>query len=172
MLDASAGSPKERLWKAFYLVILGLLIKFVTGNIIEVHMYTTRGGEFMRMHSVVLMALIMIFGQMLGLTGMFLSVPFVAALKYYLISANIPPKIVDPLLCFIEGDELAVHKIFIDKSAAHANNAAATEHAEHAPAEAGASSEAPPAPATGEPLLLEMGNSGSAEEAQAAARSS
>lgn len=69
----------------------------------------------MRMHSVVLMALIMVFGQILGITGMFLSVPLVAAIKYYLVSANIPPLLLDPLVRFIEGDEAAPHRNFIDK---------------------------------------------------------
>merc|ERR1712137_1026329 len=78
-------------------------------------MYTTRGGEFMRMHSVVLMALIMVFGQILGITGMFLSVPLVAAIKYYLVSASIPPVLLDPLVRFIEGDKAAPHRNFIDK---------------------------------------------------------
>jgi len=115
LLDGAVPHLKTRLWNTLYLFILGLFFKFITGNVIEVQMYTTKGGEFMRMHSVVLMASIMVFGQMLGVTGMFLSVPVLATIKYFLVSARMPPSILDPLLCFIEGDNAAAHRYFVDK---------------------------------------------------------
>merc|ERR1719379_364316 len=64
--------------------------------------------------------MIMLFGQLLGLTGMFLSVPPVAAIKYFLISADVPPLILDPLLFLIEGDDTAPHRNFINKKKARA----------------------------------------------------
>lgn len=37
------------------LVILGTCIKIFTGNVVEVQMYATMGGQFMRMHPVIIM---------------------------------------------------------------------------------------------------------------------
>eukprot|EP00929_Paragymnodinium_shiwhaense_P019048 TRINITY_DN13104_c0_g1_i1.p1 TRINITY_DN13104_c0_g1~~TRINITY_DN13104_c0_g1_i1.p1 ORF type:complete len:682 (-),score=120.43 TRINITY_DN13104_c0_g1_i1:64-2109(-) len=115
LFDGSIPTPEQRVRNTVILVMMGCLIKVITGNVIEVRMYTTRGSEFMRMHSMVLMALIMIFGSILGVTGMFLSVPLVAAIKYYLVSVDMPPMLLDALLFLIEGDESAPHRNFVDK---------------------------------------------------------
>merc|ERR1712070_495498 len=64
-----------REFNALVLVVVGVSIKVFTGNVLEVRMYATRGGEFMRMHPVVLMALIMFCDYLLGVTGMFLAIP-------------------------------------------------------------------------------------------------
>jgi len=118
LFDGSVLDTGRRVMHGVYLVVLGILFKVVTGNVIEVQMYTTKGGEFMRMHSVVLMAMIMIFNEMLGFTGMFLSIPIVAAVKYYIVSSNMPSSMLNPVLCFIEGDETAPHKSHVDRVAA------------------------------------------------------
>ena len=71
--------------------------RILTGNVVEVQMYATMGGQFMRMHPVIIMvpemqvvqamtaccgtpcrrlhskALIMLFSSLLGITGMFLA---------------------------------------------------------------------------------------------------
>lgn len=103
-----------RLLNLLWLVIFGCLIKIITGNVVEVRMYATRGGQFMRMHPVIIMALIMLYYELLGVTGMFIAVPTVAAVKYYLLAFETPDTILNPLLVAIEGDEAAPHKNFVD----------------------------------------------------------
>lgn len=107
LFDGSVPGMERRAWNTLVLMMLTLAFKFVTANVIEVRMYVSRGGEFMRMHPVVLMAMIFVFGGMLGPTGMFLAVPIVAAVKYFLVSSEMPAPLLHPLLCFIEGDSLA-----------------------------------------------------------------
>jgi len=101
--------------RTLILIVVGGLIKVVTANIIEVRMYATRGGQYMRMHPVVLVALMMFFESMLGVTGMFLAIPIMAAVKYYMVSADMPPVFLNPMLLFIEGDEAGPHKNFVDR---------------------------------------------------------
>jgi len=91
------------------------LIKIITGNVIEVKLYAEKGGQFMRMHPVILLALIMVCSALLGLTGAFLSVPVMAAVKYGLLAANMPHAYLDPLLVIIEGDEMSPHRNFVDR---------------------------------------------------------
>merc|ERR1712086_141991 len=74
-----------------------------------------RGGEFMRMHPVILMALMMFCEQLMGITGMFLAVPIMAAVKYFLVSADMPNVYLNPLLMLLEGDEHGPHKNFVDR---------------------------------------------------------
>jgi len=105
----------QRLWNTLILLGVGLMIKVLTANVIGVHMYATRGGEFMRMHPVVMMVTMMIFGALLGITGMFLAVPIIAAIKYYLMSSNIPAPIINPFLTFIEGDQMSPYRNMVDK---------------------------------------------------------
>lgn len=105
----------ERIYHLSWLVVCGTLIKVITGNVIEVRAYATRGGQFMRMHPVVLMALMMFCSSILGLTGMFLAIPMVAAVKYYMITANMPGVILNPVLVLVEGDECGPHKNFVDR---------------------------------------------------------
>lgn len=108
-------SLTDRMYHLAWLVVCGLLIKIITGNVIEVRAYATRGGQFMRMHPVILMALMMFCSALLGLTGMFLAIPIVAAVKYYMITANMPGVLLNPMLIAIEGDEHGPHKNFVDR---------------------------------------------------------
>merc|ERR1740129_2087487 len=104
---------------AVVLVALFFVFKLLTGNIIEVKMYSTRGGEFMRMHPVVMMALIILFEALFGISGMFLAIPVVAAMKYCLVSTNTPAVFLHPLLKIIEGDEAAAHRMFVHRRRLH-----------------------------------------------------
>ncbi|CAK9007230.1 unnamed protein product [Durusdinium trenchii] len=104
-----------RLENLLWLVIIGTCIKIFTGNVVEVQMYASLGGQFMRMHPVIIMALIMLFSALLGVTGMFLAVPTMAAVKYYLVSTDMPKQFRNPLLIFIEGDATAPHKNFVEQ---------------------------------------------------------
>jgi len=118
LFDGSTQPPSQRAWNTLYLCVVFGIIKVVTANVIEMRMYATRGGEFMRMHPVVLLAT-MFFGEvLLGISGMFLSVPIMAAVKYYLVSADMPRTFLDPVLVFIEGNEMAPHMNAVDRSRA------------------------------------------------------
>ncbi|CAE7841404.1 CPK22, partial [Symbiodinium sp. KB8] len=122
---------ERRLENLIWLVIMGTAIKVFTGNVVEVQMYATMGGQFMRMHPVIIMALIMLFSSLLGITGMFLAVPSMAAVKYYLVSTDMPDQFQHPLLVAIEGDATGPHKNFVDQKriqqhAATTSNAAST----------------------------------------------
>jgi len=105
----------QRLENLLWLVIFGTSIKIFTGNVVEVQMYASLGGQFMRMHPVVIMALIMLFSALLGVTGIFLAVPTMAAVKYYLVSTDMPKQFKHPLLVFIEGDATAPHKNYVEQ---------------------------------------------------------
>lgn len=76
----------------------------------------------MRMHPVILLVLIMICSAILGVTGAFLSVPIMAAIKYSLLSANMPDKYLNPLLVAIEGDERGPHKNYVDRCRSHSDS--------------------------------------------------
>ena len=52
---------------------------------------------------------------MLLIKGMFLAVPVMAAVKYYLVSTDMPDSILHPLLVFIEGDETGPHKNHVER---------------------------------------------------------
>ena len=106
---------QQRLENLLWLVIVGTCIKVFTGNVVEVQMYASLGGQFMRMHPVIIMALIMLFSALLGVTGMFLAVPTMAAVKYCLVSSDMPKQFKHPLLVFIEGDETAPHKNYVEQ---------------------------------------------------------
>jgi predicted PurR-regulated permease PerM len=106
---------KTRCWNLIWLVIFGTLFKILTGNVLEVRMYARSGGQFMRMHPVIILSLLMLWSALLGITGMFLSVPTMAAVKYYLVSTDIPGVIRHPLLVFIEGDRTGPHRNFVDR---------------------------------------------------------
>merc|ERR1740123_2419746 len=95
LLDGNVPMEQRRA-NTVLLCIFGMVFKIVTGNIIEVQMYTTRGGEFMRMHPVILMALMMFCEELMGITGMFLAVPIMAAVKYYLVSVDMPSVYLNP----------------------------------------------------------------------------
>eukprot|EP00933_Yihiella_yeosuensis_P017686 TRINITY_DN14728_c0_g1_i3.p1 TRINITY_DN14728_c0_g1~~TRINITY_DN14728_c0_g1_i3.p1 ORF type:complete len:216 (+),score=24.56 TRINITY_DN14728_c0_g1_i3:163-810(+) len=104
-----------RLAHLVVLVIFGTIIKIFTGNIVEVQLYASHGGQFMRMHPVIILAVMMLFSALLGVTGMFLAVPVTAVVKYYLLSAGMPDSILHPLLVWVEGDETGPHKNFVDR---------------------------------------------------------
>lgn len=106
---------EQRRTNTLWLCLLGTLFKVITGNIIEVQLYATRGGQHMRMHPVVLMALMMLCEALLGITGMFLAIPIMAAVKYYMVSTDMPGVFLNPLLVFLEGDEAGPHKNFVDR---------------------------------------------------------
>lgn len=85
-----------------FLAALGgqLGLKFIFGNIVEVKLIESR--ETMRMHPVVILFSVALFGWMWGATGMLLSVPVIAAAKA---TVHAIPKIYrDPILVFLEGD--------------------------------------------------------------------
>jgi len=105
---------QTRLWHTLWLAIFGTLFKVITGNVIEVHMYSTKGGQFMRMHPVVLMGTMMLCYSLFGISGMFLAVPIVATVKFYIVAARMPRAFLDPLLVFIEGDVTGPHRNFVD----------------------------------------------------------
>merc|ERR1719401_2315096 len=67
------------------------------------------------MHPVVLMAMMMLCSALLGITGMFLSIPLMAAVKYYLLASDMPQVFLNPILVMIEGDAAGPHKNFVDK---------------------------------------------------------
>merc|ERR1719191_395246 len=103
---------EQRKVNTLWLVLCGTLF---TGNIIEVQLYATKGGQHMRMHPVVLMALMMLCEVLLGVTGMFLAIPIMAAVKYYMVSTDMPGVFLNPLLTFVEGSEAGPHKNFVDR---------------------------------------------------------
>ena len=100
----------------FALFFLGF--KFITGNIIEVQLYARSGGDLMRMHPVVMLALMMLFDALMGMTGMFMAVPTIAAAKYYMLSMNLPQEVLDPMLVCIEGTEHGPHMNFVEQQRA------------------------------------------------------
>merc|ERR1712194_88317 len=105
---------ERRMRNAFWFIILFLAAKFVTGNVIEVQLYAKSGGDLMRMHPVVMLALMMLFESLMGITGMFMTVPVMAAVKYYILSSNMPPVVLDPLLTCIEGNGQGPHMAFVE----------------------------------------------------------
>merc|ERR1712228_856367 len=104
----------ERFENSVWFSIFFLLFKFITGNIIEVQLYAKSGGDLMRMHPVVLMATMMLFDALMGPTGMFMTVPLMASLKYYMLSADMPYAVLDPLLTVIEGTEHGPHMNYVE----------------------------------------------------------
>lgn len=107
-------SVTTRCWRTVWLCLFGTLLKVITGNIIEVHVYSTKGGQFMRMHPVILMTMMMLCYSLMGVSGMFLAVPVVATLKFYIVATNMPRAFLHPLLILIEGDVTSPHKNFVD----------------------------------------------------------
>jgi predicted PurR-regulated permease PerM len=115
-LDGHLPAPvRER--NTVIAIVVSLLIKVLTANVIEVQIYASKGGQYMRMHPVCLMALMFFCQRLLGVSGMFLAIPIVAAVKYYLLSADVPSCYLNPVLVALEGDEVAPHKNFVDRNA-------------------------------------------------------
>lgn len=115
-LDESA-----RGWNTVWFTVFFLLFKFITANIIEVQLYAKSGGDLMRMHPVVMMASMMMLHTFMGITGMFMTVPLLAATKYYMLSINMPPSLLDPLLLCLEGTEQGPHMNYVDQRRAMAS---------------------------------------------------
>lgn len=105
---------QTRMENAIWFMVLFLAAKFITGNVIEVQLYAKSGGDLMRMHPVVMLALMMLFESLMGITGMFMTVPVMAAVKYYILSSNMPAVVLDPLLTCIEGNEQGPHMAFVE----------------------------------------------------------
>jgi len=114
LFDGSVSDVGTRIKNVVWLAFLGALIKVITGNVIEVQLYATRGGEHMRMHPVILMAVMMICSAFLGITGMFLAVPLMAVSKFFMMSGSMPKAFRNPLLVLIEGDETAAYRNSVD----------------------------------------------------------
>jgi len=112
---------EQRGMNSFIFTLSFLIIKFVTGNIIEVQLYAKSGGDLMRMHPVVMLALMMLFQSLMGMTGMFMTVPVMAAAKYYMLSMNMPSSVLDPLLTCIEGSQQGPHMNFVEQQRARAS---------------------------------------------------
>merc|ERR1712060_458674 len=106
---------ERRALNTIWLLVVGGIIKLATGHLLEVQIYSTKGGQFMRMHPVILVTLMFGCSALLGVTGLFLSVPIMAVLKYYMLSSNMPDSILGPLLYFLEGDEAGPHKNYVDR---------------------------------------------------------
>jgi len=113
LLDGTL-SVQTRMQNALWFMVLFLAAKFITGNVIEVQLYAKSGGDLMRMHPVVMLALMMLFESLLGITGMFMTVPVMAAVKYYILSSNMPTVVLDPLLTCIEGNQTGPHMAFVE----------------------------------------------------------
>merc|ERR1712151_1248144 len=83
--------------------ILGqLALKFAFSNIIEVKLIES--DKKLRMHPVIILLSVAMFGYLWGPTGMLLSVPLMAMLKISLFSDLVPASYRDPILVILEGD--------------------------------------------------------------------
>merc|ERR1719213_1599412 len=102
LLDSRLDRPVLTL----FLAILGqLALKFAFSNIIEVKLIES--DKKLRMHPVMILLSVGIFGHLWGPTGMLLSVPLMALLKLSLFSDIVPASYRDPILVLIEGDKNA-----------------------------------------------------------------
>jgi len=108
--------------------VLGqLALKFAFSNIIEVKLIES--DKKLRMHPVMILLSVGIFGHLWGPTGMLLSVPLMALLKISLFSELVPASYRNPILIVLEGDREAPQKHGLDPnggtvSIAHAGVAA------------------------------------------------
>jgi len=85
-----------------------LALKFAFSNIIEVKLIES--DKKMRMHPVMILLSVGIFGYLWGPTGMLLSVPLMALMKISLFSELVPSSYRDPILVLLEGDRSAPQK--------------------------------------------------------------
>merc|ERR1712060_366546 len=79
-----------------------LALKFAFSNIIEVKLIES--DKKLRMHPVMILLSVGVFGYLWGPTGMLLSVPLIGLLKIALFSALVPSSYRDPILVVLEGD--------------------------------------------------------------------
>merc|ERR1712008_135478 len=77
-------------------------------NIIEVKLIES--DKKLRMHPVMILLSVGIFGYLWGPTGMLLSVPLMALMKISLFSELVPASYRDPILVILEGDRNAPSK--------------------------------------------------------------
>eukprot|EP00435_Cladocopium_sp_Y103_P043420 s1458_g12.t1 len=89
-------------------VIGQLALKFSFSNIIEVKLIES--DKKLRMHPVMILLSVGIFGYLWGPTGMLLSVPLMALMKIALFSELVPSSYRDPILVILEGDRSAPQK--------------------------------------------------------------
>merc|ERR1719443_2397669 len=82
-----------------------LALKFAFSNIVEVKLIES--DKKLRMHPVMILLSVGIFGHLWGATGMLLSVPLMALLKISLFSDLVPASYRDPILVMLEGDKNA-----------------------------------------------------------------
>merc|ERR1719433_587699 len=85
-----------------------LALKFAFSNIIEVRLIESDAK--LRMHPVMILLSVGIFGYLWGPTGMLLSVPLMALVKISLFSELVPASYRDPILVILEGDRDAPQK--------------------------------------------------------------
>merc|ERR1719259_583279 len=99
-------SRLERPLLVLLTAVLGqLALKFAFSNIIEVKLIES--DKKLRMHPVMILLSVGIFGHLWGPTGMLLSVPLIALLKISLFSDIVPASYRDPILLVLEGDRNA-----------------------------------------------------------------
>merc|ERR1719265_1074632 len=82
-----------------------LALKFAFSNIIEVKLIES--DKKLRMHPVMILLSMGIFGYLWGPTGMLLTVPLMALMKISLFSDLVPSSYRDPILVLLEGDRNA-----------------------------------------------------------------
>jgi len=85
-----------------------LALKFAFSNVIEVRLIESDAK--LRMHPVMILLSVGIFGYLWGPTGMLLSVPLMALVKISLFSELVPASYRDPILVILEGDRDAPRK--------------------------------------------------------------
>merc|ERR1719221_381790 len=120
LLDSRLERPMLVLLSA----VLGqLALKFAFSNIIEVKLIES--DKKLRMHPVMILLSVGIFGYLWGPTGMLLSVPLMALLKISLFSELVPASYRDPILVILEGDRDAPmkHGLVVPRSRAPAGGA-------------------------------------------------
>lgn len=102
-------SRLERPFLVLLTAVLGqLALKFAFSNIIEVKLIES--DKKLRMHPVMILLSVGIFGYLWGPTGMLLSVPLMALMKISLFSELVPSAYRDPILVLLEGDRNAPRK--------------------------------------------------------------
>merc|ERR1712190_720396 len=85
-----------------------LALKFAFSNVIEVKLIES--DKKLRVHPVMILLSVGIFGYLWGPTGMLLSVPLMALMKISLFSELVPAPYRDPILVILEGDRNAPQK--------------------------------------------------------------
>merc|ERR1712151_372028 len=99
-------SRLDRPFLVLFTAVLGqLALKFAFSNIIEVKLIES--DKKLRMHPVMILLSVSIFGHLWGPTGMLLSVPLMDLLKIALFSDLVPSSYREPILVLLEGDREA-----------------------------------------------------------------